>query len=130
LGGKDFFGLRFGLNAATLVPRPETELLVDRALQLIEDRPKRRILDLGTGTGCIIISILANNPSATGVAIDAEVEAVAMARRNAEALGVGKRLEVRHGSWYEPLEAGDSFDIIVSNPPYIASAVIPTLHQE
>jgi release factor glutamine methyltransferase len=130
LGHKEFYGLRFGLNAGTLVPRPETEMLVDKALQIIEGRGKRRILDLGTGTGCIAISILAVNPQASAVAIDANADAVAMAQENAERLGIGKRLEVRHGSWFEPLETGETFDVIVSNPPYIASSVIGTLMPE
>lgn len=130
LGHREFYGLKFRLNAATLVPRPETEMLVDKALQLIEGRGKRRILDLGTGTGCIAISILAGNPHASAVAIDTNPDAVAMARENAEALGVGKRLEVRQGSWFAPLAAGETFDVIVSNPPYIVTSVIGTLMPE
>jgi release factor glutamine methyltransferase len=130
LGHKEFYGLTFKLNAATLVPRPETEMLVDKALQIIEGRGKRRILDLGTGTGCIAISILAINPQATAVAVDANPDAVAMAKENAEAHGVDRRLEVRQGSWFEPIEAGETFDVIVSNPPYIASSVIKTLRPE
>jgi release factor glutamine methyltransferase len=130
LGHRDFFGLTFELNAGTLVPRPETELLVEKALQIIEGRGKRRILDLGTGTGCIAIAILANNPQATAVAIDANAEAVAMAKQNAETHGVGRRIEVREGSWYGPLDPGETFDVIVSNPPYIASSVIETLRPE
>lgn len=130
LGEKDFYGLKFKLNAATLVPRPETEMLVERALQIIDERPKRRILDLGTGTGCIVISILMGNSSATAVAIDASPEAAKMARANAAMHYVDNRLDVREGSWFEPLADNETFDIIVSNPPYIASAVIPTLRPE
>ncbi len=130
LGHKEFYGLKFRLNAGTLVPRPETEMLVDKVLQIIEGRGKRRILDLGTGTGCIPISVLAVNPLASAVAVDANPEAAAMARKNAEAHGVEKRIDVREGSWFEPLEAGETFDVIVSNPPYIASSVIATLMPE
>lgn len=130
LGAKEFFGLQFTLNAATLVPRPETELLVVRTLALLEGRYHKRILDLGTGTGCIAISVLTESPSATAVAVDAAGEALVCARANAEHHGVAKRLDAREGSWFEPLEAGDKFDVIVSNPPYIARKTIETLSPE
>lgn len=130
LGAKEFFGLQFSLNAATLVPRPETELLVVRTLALLEGRHHKRILDLGTGTGCIAISVLTESPSATAVAVDAAGEALVCARANAEHHGVAKRLDAREGSWFEPLEAGDKFDVIVSNPPYIARKTIETLSPE
>ena len=130
LGEKEFFGLKFSLNAATLVPRPETELLVVRTLALLEGRHHKRILDLGTGTGCIAISVLTESPSAAAVAVDASGEALVCARANAERHGVTKRFEAREGSWFEPLEAGDKFDVIVSNPPYIARKTIETLSPE
>lgn len=130
LGEKEFFGLTFKLNEATLVPRPETELLVIRTLALLEGRHHKRILDLGTGTGCIAISVLTESPSATAVAIDISPEAVLMAEANAERHGVGRRLEVRQGAWFDPLEAGEAFDVIVSNPPYVKSDVIETLAPE
>lgn len=130
LGEKEFFGLRFTLNAATLVPRPETELLVVRTIALLEGRRHKRILDLGTGTGCIAISVLTESPSATAVAIDASGEALVCARANAEHHGVAKRFDAREGSWFEPLEVGDKFDVIVSNPPYIARKTIETLSPE
>lgn len=128
-GEKDFFGLSFALNAATLVPRPETELLVVRTLAQLEGRHHKRILDLGTGTGCIAISVLTQSPSATAVAVDLSEEALEMARQNAGRHGVTKRFEARRGSWFDPLQVGEDFDVVVSNPPYIehdAIAMLPT----
>jgi release factor glutamine methyltransferase len=131
LGEKEFFGLRFRLNEATLVPRPETELLVVRVLALLEGgRGQKRLLDLGTGTGCIAISVLTENPTAHAVAVDIAPEAILMAQANAELHGVDKRLDLRRGSWFEPLEKGETFDVIVSNPPYVETATIETLQIE
>ena len=130
LGEKEFWGLAFRLNEATLVPRPETEMLVQHSLEILAGRPHKRILDLGTGSGCIAISILSASPSATAVAVDVAHEAIAMARANAERLGVGKRLDARQGSWFDPLQVGEDFDVIVSNPPYVNRAAIATLARE
>ena len=130
IGTKEFFGLSFRLNEATLEPRPETEMLVVRTLALLEGRHHKRILDLGTGTGCIAISVLTETPSATAVAVDVANDAIMAAQANAERHGVGKRFDARRGSWFDPLEAGETFDVIVSNPPYIATAAIETLKIE
>lgn len=130
LGEKEFFGLRFKLNGATLVPRPETELLVVKALALLEGRGQKRLLDLGTGTGCIAISVLTENPTVQAVATDIAADALHAAQMNAETHGVARRLELREGAWFEPLEPGESFDVIVSNPPYIETQVIETLQIE
>lgn len=128
IGERDFYGLTFTLNPATLEPRPETELLVDLALRALPEGGQ--VLDLGTGTGCIPIAVLANRPDATGFAVDVSAEALVAARQNAERHGVAERLRLLEGSWFEPLPAGRPFDLIVSNPPYIASQVIPTLAPE
>ncbi len=128
IGEKEFYGLAFGLNAATLEPRPDTELLVDLALEALPSGG--HMLDLGTGTGCIPISILANRADATGVATDISAEALDMARQNAARHGVGGRLDFARGDWFAALQAGAAFDLIVSNPPYISSAVIATLSPE
>jgi release factor glutamine methyltransferase len=130
IGEKDFFGLSFKLNEATLVPRPETEMLVVRTLALLEGHHHKRILDLGTGTGCIAISVLTESPSAQAIATDIANDAIMVAQANAERHGVGKRFDARRGSWFDPLEAGETFDVIVSNPPYIASPMIETLATE
>jgi release factor glutamine methyltransferase len=131
IGEKEFYGLVFGLNAATLEPRPDTELLVDLAIAALP--PGARFLDLGTGTGCIPISILANRPDTTGVASDLNAEALDMAHNNAGRHGVQWRLDFAQGDWFDALPAASgekSFDLIVSNPPYIVSAVIDTLARE
>ncbi|MET0667021.1 MAG: peptide chain release factor N(5)-glutamine methyltransferase [Methyloceanibacter sp.] len=130
LGEREFFGLTFKLNEATLVPRPETEMLVVRTLQLLEGRARKRILDLGTGSGCIAVSVLTESPSATAIGVDLANDAILAAEGNAERHGVAKRFEARKGSWFDALQAGETFDVIVSNPPYIESATIGTLKPE
>jgi release factor glutamine methyltransferase len=130
IGEKGFWGLSFTLNEATLVPRPETEMLVRRGLELLEVRRGKRILDLGTGTGCIVIALLSELPTATAVAVDLAGAAVTAARQNAERHGVADRLELRQGSWFAPLAAEERFDLIVSNPPYIGQDELATLAPE
>lgn len=125
-GMQEFYGLSFGLNTETLIPRPETEMLVDFGLGTLKDHPAPRILDLGTGTGCIVLALLANLPHGRGIGIDISLDAIEQARANAAALGLADRFEARQGDWFTSV-AGESFDLIVSNPPYIASAVIETL---
>src|SRR6187549_3535856 len=102
-------------------------MLVVRGLEVLERHQHKTILDLGTGTGCIPISILTESPSAHAVAVDLSPEALVTAQHNADRHGVDKRLSLRKGSWFEPLQPGESFDLIVSNPPYIASAEIEGL---
>ncbi len=130
LGEKEFWGLSFKLNAATLVPRPETELLVERGLEVIGALNSPRILDLGTGTGCIPISLLSEYSDVTAVAVDLSAEALEMARFNANRHGVGNRFKTLKGSWFDPLEPGERFDLITSNPPYIETSVIAGLMPE
>lgn len=126
VGGREFYGRNFRLSPDTLDPRPDTETLIDAALK----KPALRILDLGTGTGCILITLLAELPNATGVGIDINPGAVAISRENAKAHGVESRVEFRCGSWFEPLKPGESFDLIVSNPPYIPESEIESLAVE
>lgn len=132
IGHREFYGLDFELSAATLEPRPETELLVDLALAALPE--DGRLLDLGTGSGCIPISILVNRPDGSGVATDINPLALEVAGRNAGRHGVGDRLELRQGDWFEALpprgRGEDRFDLILSNPPYISSAVVETLSPE
>lgn len=135
IGEREFYGLAFTLNAATLEPRPETELLVDLALGALPEGG--HLLDLGTGTGCIPIAVLANQPDATAVAVDLSREAMEAARGNAARHGVSDRIEFLHGSWFEPLSTSREgrgeerrFDLIVANPPYITSTVVETLAPE
>ncbi|MDB5530120.1 MAG: prmC [Devosia sp.] len=168
VGEREFYGLAFGLNAATLEPRPETEMLVDLGIAALP--AGGRLLDLGTGTGAIAIAVLVNRPDVTAVATDLSVEALEAAGRNAARHGVAERLEFLQGSWFEPLTTSrfggevdpqarvrgpllgevpvkgpltrptadlspkgrgeERFDLIVSNPPYITSAVVETLAPE
>lgn len=125
-GVQEFYGLEFGLNAATLVPRPETEMLVDFGIGALGEHAAPAILDLGTGTGCIVLSLLANLPNAKGVGVDISAEALDQARANAVSLGLEKRFDGLEGDWFSPLGV-EKFDLLVSNPPYIASATIETL---
>ncbi len=130
IGEKEFWGLPFTLNAATLVPRPETEMLVRRGVQVLEGRTHKRVLDLGTGTGCVPIAILSESPSATAVAVDLSSEAIIAAQSNAERHGVARRFDARLGSWFDPVQVGENFDLITSNPPYIERAAIDGLAPE
>ena len=123
LGSREFYGRPFRVTPATLDPRPDTETLVEAALALMPERA--RILDLGTGTGAIAVTLLAERPCATGVATDRSAKALAVAEANAEALGVASRLTLREGSWFGPVSG--VFDIIVSNPPYIPARDIEGL---
>ncbi|WP_342149158.1 peptide chain release factor N(5)-glutamine methyltransferase [Methylorubrum sp. SB2] len=129
LGEWEFWGLPFRLSPETLVPRPDTETLVEAALRLFPD-PARplRIVDLGTGSGCILVALLHERPKSFGIGLDRSQDALATARDNAQANGIGTRAVFLRGSWLDAL-AGP-FDLIVSNPPYIAASVIPTLDAE
>ena len=113
LGQKEFYGLPLAVNPAVLIPRPETELLVELALA----RKPASVLDLGTGSGAIALAIKRHLPQARVVAVEASAAALAVAQRNAVKLGL--EVEFRHGRWFEPL-ADARFDLIVSNPPYVA----------
>jgi release factor glutamine methyltransferase len=130
LGEKEFWSLSFKLNDATLVPRPETELLVERGLEIVGPIDGARVLDLGTGTGCIPIALLTEYSDITAVAVDVSSEALEMARFNANRHGVGDRFRTLKGSWFDPLEPGERFDLITSNPPYIESTEIMKLMPE
>jgi release factor glutamine methyltransferase len=129
LGRREFWGLPFVLSPETLVPRPDTETLVETVLDLIPSRQAPlRIVDFGTGSGCILVSLLHELPNATGLGVDLSFGALVTARVNASANDVGRRCHLAVSSWAEAITG--PFDLIVSNPPYIASAVIPTLDEE
>ncbi len=130
LGHQEFYGLDFALSPATLVPRPETEALVDLGIATLRERPAATFLDLGTGTGCIAIALLVHLPNAKGVAVDLSLEALQTAEGNAHRHKVDDRLELLRGSWFEPIPSGRRFDLILSNPPYIATSSIPELMPE
>ena len=114
LGRKEFYGLELAVNPTVLIPRPETELLVDLALE----RNAFSVLDLGTGSGAIALSIKQHRPKCRVVAVDADLSALLTAKRNAAKLNLA--IDFRHGRWFEPV-AGERFELIVANPPYVAN---------
>ena len=121
LGEWEFFSLNFVCRAPVLVPRPETEHLVEVALEHLAGRTASRVLDLCTGTGCVAISIARNLSGAQVEAVDLQPHAVALARENSGLLGAG--VTVHHGDLFEALPAGTGpFDVIASNPPYISES--------
>lgn len=117
-GGREFFGLDFHVTPAVLIPRPETELLVELALARIPESSACHVLDLGTGSGCVAISIARRRPKSRVTAIDQSREALALARENARSLDV-RNVEFDSGKWFSGLGAR-RFDVVVSNPPYVA----------
>ncbi|MCX7148113.1 MAG: peptide chain release factor N(5)-glutamine methyltransferase [Rhodocyclales bacterium] len=119
VGQREFFGREFAVSPAVLIPRPETELLVEVALANIAAADAPRILDLGTGSGCIAITLALECPQAQVSAVDSSEVALAAARRNAAQRGGHVRF--LHSDWYAAL-AGECFDLIVANPPYIAAS--------
>lgn len=128
LGRREFWSLDFAISLATLDPRPDSETLVEAALAQFPPEPRRRVLDLGTGTGCLLLAVLSERPAWVGLGIDIADEAVAVARANARTLGLSARAHFQAGDWDEGLVG--SFDLILSNPPYIPSSEIPTLSPE
>ena len=127
LGEKAFMNYTFKVTPAVLVPRPETELLVESLVALNDSSKKIKVLDLGTGSGAIIISLLSLLPLAEGTAVDISPAALAVAAENAERLGVSERFTPILSDLYAKLPAGLQYDVIVSNPPYIPTEDIATL---
>lgn len=133
LGEWDFMGLTFRLNKSTLIPEQDTEVLVETALEELKRRglgeAPLRILDLCTGSGCILLSLLHKLRNAGGLGTDLSEEALEAARENAVRLGLQERAAFRQGDLWEPV-GDERFDLIVSNPPYVPTEVIPTLEPE
>lgn len=128
LGRKAFWTLDLDVNADVLSPRPETEHLVELAMEVLPKDAPTRVLDLGVGSGAILLSILADRPLASGIGVDVSEAALVVARRNVEKLGLQDRAELRAGNWSEGLTG--TFDIVISNPPYIPTADIEGLQPE
>lgn len=128
LGRKGFWTLDLAVSRDVLIPRPETEVLVETALTLIAPDAPARVLDLGVGSGAILLAVLSERPNARGVGIDASAAALEVARANAAALGLEGRTELKQGNWGDGL--GGVFDVVLSNPPYIASGEIARLAPE
>lgn len=125
LGYKEFYGRRFVVSEDVLDPRPDSEVLIE-ALKIHAVTPTH-ILDLGTGSGCLIMTALLECPNVTGSAVDISGAALTICEQNAQRLSVQDRLKTYQGSWFEPLPAGFAANVIISNPPYIPSQDIATL---
>lgn len=130
VGTREFYLLPFEVNSAVLIPRPDTETLVDVALEFLKKRPAPAVLDLGTGSGCVAVCLAHMAKGATVTAVDVSPDAVAVATRNAKRNGVAERVQFKVGNLFAPVEPGTTFDVIVSNPPYIPPSEIETLMPE
>jgi release factor glutamine methyltransferase len=128
LGSREFYGRDFAVTTDVLDPRADTETLVDACQTVFMDEKPQRILDLGTGSGILAITLLAEWPKATGVAVDVSPAALMVAQANAATLGVSARLEFLQGCWFQPVQG--LFDLVVSNPPYIPAEDIALLDPE
>ncbi|HEX8195047.1 MAG TPA: peptide chain release factor N(5)-glutamine methyltransferase [Pyrinomonadaceae bacterium] len=128
-GRQEFFGLEFEVNENVLIPRPETEILVEAAIEILREKENPYFCDVGTGSGCIPISILANLENAKAVAVDISSGALAVARKNAEKHRVAERIEFYESDVFAVFQ-NPKFDLIVSNPPYIPNKDLPVLPRE
>ena len=129
LGYREFWSLAFELSADTLDPRPDSETLIEAALTALGERDRvYRVLDFGTGSGCLLLALLSELPNAQGTGVDLSEGALAMARRNAAALGLGGRARFARGNWGDGLSG--EWDVILVNPPYIPSTALRTLMPE
>lgn len=129
IGRKGFWKILLQVNKDVLTPRPETEVIVDEVLKAFPEQMPFSMLDLGVGSGTILLAVLAERPAAKGLGVDASSEALAVARDNAANLDLNTRAALMHGDWTAGLADGN-FDLVVSNPPYIPTAVIDTLEPE
>lgn len=128
IGEKEFYGRIFAVNEHVLDPRPDSEVLIDTVLRHCAGRDCLKILDLGTGSGCLVLTLLAELPQARGTAVDISPQALRMADGNASGIGVADRVDFIESDWLD--KVGGTFDIIVSNPPYIASEAIAALRSD
>lgn len=127
LGMREFWGLEFRVNAHVLDPRPESEILIEAVVKRVKGKDLR-ILDLGTGSGCLLLSLLHELSGAHGVGVDLSEDALAVASANGEALGLSSRVQWLRGDW--GMSIAGVFDVIVSNPPYIPAGEIALLEPE
>jgi release factor glutamine methyltransferase len=127
VGRKEFFSLEFEVSPAVLIPRPDTESVVIECLRLAREVPKPAVLDVGAGSGAIAIAVARQHKGAGVTAVDLSAQALEVARRNAARHGVAERVRFLHGDLFGPIPAGERFEFIVSNPPYIAHEELPQL---
>lgn len=134
VGATEFYGRTFTVAPGILIPRVDTETLVDAVLEELDgiEGKDRLVLELGVGSGCVIGSVLAEAPNATGIGVDISEAALGISRKNATALGVIDRLELHASNWFKSVQAKyrNCFDVVVSNPPYIDSAELEGLQPE
>jgi release factor glutamine methyltransferase len=119
VGRKEFFSLEFEVGPAVLIPRPDTECVVDECLRLAREMAAPRVLDVGTGSGCIAVAVAKKHKTAEVTAVDLSPEALAVAGRNAAKHGVGERVRFLAGDLFGPLAPDEQYDFVLSNPPYI-----------
>jgi len=128
VGWREFWSLRFALGPDTLDPRPDSETLIAAALESIDRTKPLSVLDLGTGSGCLLLALLSELPEARGIGVDLSQAALALAAANAESLGLSSRAQFRLGDWGRGLS--QRFDLILCNPPYIPADEVPGLEPE
>jgi release factor glutamine methyltransferase len=129
-GRQEFFQLDFEVTPDVLIPRPETELIVEAGIELLKDQAAPFFADLGTGSGAIVISLLQELPQARAIAVDVSPSALAVAKRNAERHAVIDRLQLVESDLFSAIDPGASFDLIVSNPPYVTANDLGSLQRE
>jgi len=129
LGHREFWSLDFKVTADTLTPRPDSETLIEAVLERVKDKKAPlTLLDLGTGTGCLLLSLLHELPNARGVGVDKSLGALAVAEENAARLGLKERAVFKHSDWFSNVEG--RFDVVLSNPPYIKTGDLMGLDPE
>jgi release factor glutamine methyltransferase len=127
VGRKEFFSLAFEVGPAVLIPRPDTETLVNECLSLAKPLAEPSVIDIGTGSGAIAVAVAKQHKGARVTATDVSPDALAVAQRNAAKHGLGERIRFLAGDLFEPVPSDERFDFILSNPPYIAREDIPSL---
>jgi release factor glutamine methyltransferase len=127
VGRKEFFSLEFEVNRSVLIPRPDSECVVDECLRLAKAMPEPRVLDVGTGSGNLAVAVARHHRTARVTAIDVSADALTVAQRNAAKHGLGDRVRFLQGDVFGPLATDDRFDFVISNPPYIPQGEITKL---
>lgn len=120
MGETDFCGLKLNVDRRALIPRPETELLIENIVAELREKPPARILDLGTGTGAIALALARAFPPAMVVAVDSSADALALAEENVKTCGLAERVQLLASRWFEAIPVDSKFDLVVSNPPYLS----------